>query len=73
MCGNSQNKYVFFILQVEISVTEEGQERWQEVAALVHDHAKLMRQLPLDDARRAWEEARDMGAIYLRFQQVPNW
>lgn len=59
--------------QVEISLTEEGQERWEEVAALVHAHARLVRQLPAEDARRAWEEQRNMGAIHLRFQQVVKW
>lgn len=40
------------------------------MAALVHAHTRLLRELPADDARRAWQESRDMGAIYLRFQQA---
>lgn len=48
----------------------EGQKRWKDVAALVHAHARLVRELPAHDARRAWQESRDMGAIYLRFQQA---
>lgn len=59
-----------YVCQVDIALTEEGQERWEEVAALVHAHARLVRELPAENARRAWEEARDMSAIYLRFQQA---
>lgn len=56
--------------QVVVHLTHQGQERWKDVAALVHAHARLVRELPADDARRAWQESRDMGAIYLRFQQA---
>ncbi|CAN0580703.1 unnamed protein product, partial [Laminaria digitata] len=55
--------------QVSVHLTEEGQARWEEVAALVHAHTRLIRNLPQNDARRAWQESRDMGAIFLRFQQ----
>lgn len=57
-------------IQVVVHLTKEGQERWKDVAALVHAHTRLVRELPADDARRAWQESRDMGAIYLRFQQA---
>lgn len=58
--------------QVVVHLTKEGQARWKDVAALVHAHARLARKLPPDDAKRAWQESRDMGAIYLRFQQASN-
>eukprot|EP00752_Nemacystus_decipiens_P005957 g5379.t2 len=59
----------FSLFQVVVHLTKEGQKRWKDVAALVHAHTRLVRDLPADDARRAWQESRDMGAIYLRFQQ----
>ncbi len=57
-------------LQVVVHLTTEGQARWKDVAALVHAHARLVKDLPAEDARRAWQESRDMSAIYLRFQQA---
>ncbi|CAB1115801.1 unnamed protein product [Ectocarpus sp. CCAP 1310/34] len=59
----------FSLFQVIVHLTREGQARWKEVAALVHAHAGLVRKLPPEDASRAWQESRDMRAIYLRFQQ----
>eukprot|EP00903_Cladosiphon_okamuranus_P013078 g12199.t1 len=59
----------FSLFQVVVHLTKEGQDRWKDVAALVHAHTRLVRELPADDARRAWQESRDMGAIYFRFQQ----
>lgn len=63
-------RYVPTYVQVDIGLTEEGQERWEDVAALVHAHARLVRELPPEDAQRAWQESRDMSAIFLRFQQA---
>ncbi|CAN0237812.1 unnamed protein product [Ectocarpus fasciculatus] len=60
----------FSLFQVIVHLTKEGQARWKEVAALVHAHAGLVRQLSPEDASRAWQESRDMRAIYLRFQQI---
>ncbi|CAM9405449.1 unnamed protein product [Hapterophycus canaliculatus] len=59
-------------MQVVVHLTKEGQARWKDVAALVHAHARLVKNLPPDDAKRAWQESRDMGAIYLRFQQASS-
>lgn len=61
---------VFNALQVDISLTEEGQERWEEVVALVHSHARLLRNITWDQTRRVWQETRDMAAIQMRFQQA---
>lgn len=67
---NNQLHFACGRVQVVVHLTKEGQERWKDVAALVHAHTRLVRELPADDARRAWQESRDMGAIYLRFQQA---
>lgn len=61
---------VFERVQVDIGLTEEGQKRWSDVVALVHACARQVRELPPDEVQRIWKEARDMSAIYLRFQQV---
>ncbi|CAM9761849.1 unnamed protein product [Ascophyllum nodosum] len=59
----------FSLFQVDVGLTEEGEKRWRDVAGLVHAHARLVKELSRNDVQRIWKEARDMSAIYLRFQQ----
>jgi insulysin len=57
------------LFEVTVSLTEQGQPLWQDVAALVLHFLQLVAQAPPEELTAMWDEVRASASVSFRFQQ----
>ena len=65
--GSSQEDFCLF--DVTISLTEQGQASWQDIASLVFHYLQLIAQAPPEELAAMWDEYRAISSTNFRFQQ----
>lgn len=57
------------LFEVTVSLTEQGQPLWQDVAGLVLHYIQLVAQAAPEELAAMWDEVRAMASVSFRYQQ----